>query len=70
MPRTFPTHTELGRRMAMLGYTATDFSAVTGIHPRTLTEYVAGRKPMTDQHLMAAAEALDCHPDVLAADQF
>lgn len=62
MSRQFPTHTPLGHYMSTLGYTAADFSAVTNIHPRTLTEYLAGRKPMLPHHQVAAAEILDCDP--------
>lgn len=62
MSRPFPTHTPLGQRVAALGYTASDFAAVTGIYPRTLTEYLAGRKAMLPHHAVAAAEALGCDP--------
>lgn len=65
MPRHFPTHTPLGYQMSALGWTAADFSAITGIHNRTLTDYLAGRKDLLPHHLIAAASVLGCDPDAL-----
>lgn len=62
MSRNYPVHTRLGQRMAMLGYTATDFSAITGVHQRTLTEYLAGRKLPLPAHLFKMAEILGVEP--------
>ena len=70
MARQFPTHTPLGKRMRLLGWTATDFAAMTSIHPRTLTEYLAGREPLAHHHAMAAAEVLNCDPADLEFDPF
>lgn len=58
MSRAYNTTTPLGRALRTGGWTATDFAAVTGINYRTLTEYLAGRRKMTPEHLTAAADAL------------
>jgi len=63
MPREFPTHTRLGQTIALLGYTATEFASLSGIHPRTLTEILAGRKVMTTGQLMSAAQILGVDVD-------
>lgn len=69
MPRPYPTHQPLGRIMAEQGWTAAELAAATGIYPRTLTEYLAGRKPFLDHHLSDIALALDVPAaDLIAAD--
>lgn len=68
MPRHYPTHLPLGRRMAELGYTAQDFSAVTGIHSRTLTEYLAGRTTPLPHHLVTMADVLGVEASELTPD--
>ena len=70
MSRPFPIHTPLGRHMSMLGWTATDFAAASGIHPRTLTDYLAGRRDLPTHHLIAAASTLQIDPDELVGDPF
>lgn len=44
--------------MHQLGWTATSFATESGIHPRTLTEYLAGRKDPTADHLFRMADVL------------
>lgn len=68
MARTYSTITPLGQRMAMLGYTATDFAAVTGIHPRTLSDYLNGRRAIQSHHAFAAAEVLGVDAATIADD--
>jgi len=60
--RGFNTSTALGRAMLAAGWTASDFSAFTGINSRTLTEYLSGRRVMLREHLWAAADALGVEP--------
>jgi transcriptional regulator with XRE-family HTH domain len=62
MSRGFNTTTALGRAMLAAGWTASDFSARTGINSRTLTEYLSGRRIMLREHLWAAADALGVEP--------
>lgn len=68
MPRPYPTYTALGRLMRDGAWTAADFAAVTGINARYLTEYLAGRRAMTPEHLDAAAAALDVDVDDIIGD--
>jgi DNA-binding Xre family transcriptional regulator len=65
MGRPYPTHTKLGKLMAEQGWVAADLSLVTGIYTRTLTEYLAGRKQIKDDHLVALCDALDVGPTQL-----
>jgi plasmid maintenance system antidote protein VapI len=58
MSRQYPTDTILGARMHQLGWTATSFATECHIHPRTLTEYLAGRKDPTADHLFRMADVL------------
>lgn len=51
--------------MVVRGVTATQTSSETGIHPRTLTEYLAGRKTPTSRHLMELATYLRVKPSRL-----
>lgn len=48
--------------MLAAGWTASDFSARTGINSRTLTEYLSGRRVMLREHLWASADALGVEP--------
>ena len=63
--RQYPRNTALGRVAAHRGIKAKDLSARSGVHPRTLTEYLAGRKPIREQHVLPLAEVLQCPPEVL-----
>ncbi len=65
MSRAYPIHTVLGARMYELGYTKAEFCRVTGIHDRTMTEYLAGRKAPLDDHVFRMADALECDADDL-----
>jgi transcriptional regulator with XRE-family HTH domain len=59
MARHYPTHTHIGQLMSALGWTATDFAASTGIHPRTLTDILAGRRVPSRDQLESMADVLD-----------
>ena len=60
--RKYPTHTVLGRLMAEEGLSATIVAQRTGIHHRTLTEYLAGRATMQVKHKALLSEMLSCEP--------
>lgn len=68
MSRAFSTVTPLGEFMALQGWTAKDFAIRTGIYPRTLTEYLSGRKSIPYHHLLECADALQVDMDLLTAD--
>lgn len=58
--------TKLGRlinRQARRSYVV---AGEAGISPRLLTEYCAGRREMTQQHILSLCRVLDCNPwDIL-----
>lgn len=50
--RRYPTHTKLGALMYERGLWASTVCRATGIYPRTMTEYLAGRKqPSRGNHI-------------------
>ena len=59
MARHYPTTTHVGQLMSALGWTATDFAASTHIHPRTLTDILAGRRTPSRDQLESIADVLD-----------
>ena len=63
MSRPFPTHTELGKRTLQAGFTKSELAAFSGVHERTLTEYLAGRKEMLPRHRRLLAKALGVTPN-------
>lgn len=63
--RPFATHTSLGQAMLDAGVNATEVCQATGVYGRTLTEYLSGRKPIQDHHLMLLADCLDVPVDDL-----
>lgn len=65
MSRRFPTHTPLGQAMTAAGYTSSRMSALTGVHNRTLTEYLAGRAHPTLEHSAVLSDALGIAPEDL-----
>jgi transcriptional regulator with XRE-family HTH domain len=60
MPRPFNTSQPLGQIMQRKNWTAMEVSRATGIHPRTLTDYLAGTKPIQPHHLWNLADILGC----------
>lgn len=58
MPRAYNTTTKLGKKMVEQNWPAGEFAAMTGINPRTLTEYLSGRSRPSTQHLWAMADVL------------
>jgi hypothetical protein len=63
--RPFNTETPLGRIMWDRGFRVFEVAHATGINARTLTEYLAGRKPLKGSHLSLVADFLDVHPEDL-----
>jgi DNA-binding Xre family transcriptional regulator len=50
-------------------WSAAELSRVSGVYHRTLTEYLAGRKPIHDHHLAPIADALDVDIEDLVVGQ-
>lgn len=65
----YPIHTRLGKVMAFRDLTASEVASASGVHPRTLTEYLAGREPIRPQHLQRLADALGVSPDVIFEEE-
>ena len=65
MPRAFSTATSLGLKVLAQNYTAEDIARLTGIHNRTLSNYLAGRVRILDHHLCQLADVLECEPEDL-----
>lgn len=66
--RPFPTHTKLGQRALSSGYTAYQLAALTSVAPRTLTEYLAGRKPIAPHHMPDLCRVLRCKAEDLRGE--
>ena len=56
--RQYPIHTKLGRIMEKRGLRIIEVSSVTGVYPRSMTEYLAGRKKPTPRNMARLAEHL------------
>lgn len=63
--RPYPTHTPLGQVMKQYGLRCVDVQHHTGIHSRTLTEYLASRKKFTPAHLAKLSRFLQVPPEFL-----
>lgn len=66
--RKYPQRTRLAKLMAYRGLTATETARLSRVHPRTLTEYLAGRDEIRPHHLAMLAEVLECSPGKLHDD--
>lgn len=60
--------TKLGVMIANRRLHSYEVGGKAGVSPRTLTEYLAGRKTITQQHLVALAKTLDCDPADISGD--
>ena len=60
--RPFSQDTPLGKLLAYRRLTATQLSARADIHPRILSDYLAGRKKPTAVHALRLAKVLDVRP--------
>lgn len=67
MARPFNTTTPLGKLMVDAGYSAQEVSSISGVYVRTLSDYLSGRKPISDHHLNDLADALGVQPEDLLA---
>lgn len=65
MSRQFSRDTALGQIMFEEGWTAADMSAATGVHPRTLSDYLNQRRVIQPHHVGLLADALGCDEDEL-----
>jgi transcriptional regulator with XRE-family HTH domain len=65
MSRQFSRETALGRLMAGDGWTAMEVSMASGVHPRTLSDYLNSRREIQVHHLTALAEVLGCDEEDL-----
>lgn len=63
--RPYPTHTRLGKVMWHRDWTVYELAGEAGVAPRTLTEYLAGRMPISSTNLVRLARALNCKPEHL-----
>lgn len=61
--RPFNTATPLGKILYDRDIRAFQLAHATGINARTVTEYLAGRKPITRGHRALIADFLNLHPD-------
>lgn len=66
--RPHGTGSVLGEILVESGMNATQLSARSGVHPRTLTEYLSGRRRPLPHHLASLADALDVDPQELLDD--
>jgi hypothetical protein len=67
MPRNFAVVTPLGFALRDSGLTASRLSALTGIHPRTVTEHLSGRLEIRGDHLAAYSNVLGLAPEELTS---
>ena len=54
--------TRLGRVMISRGFHAYQVCGKTGIYDRLMTEYLAGRRVISPDHVKALCDVLDCQP--------
>lgn len=68
--RPYPRHTKLGQIMWERGLTVNKVAAATTINHRALTEYLAGRKRPTTNHLAFLTRALEVTPQHILEDKY
>ena len=61
--RSFNATRPLGKLMVANGWNCRDVERMTDIYSRTLSDYLAGRKPFTVQHARQICEGLGCRPE-------
>lgn len=61
--RPYNTTMPLGQIMASQGWRMNEFAVASGVHVRTLSDYLAGRRVMLDYHLRDMAAVLGCRED-------
>lgn len=57
--RQYPVHTKMGRIMAKRGLRAIEVSSGAGVYPRSMTEYLAGRKKPSPRNMGKIAAFLN-----------
>lgn len=63
--RRYPTTTSLGRIMASQGLRVYTVGSRAAVAPRTMTDYLAGRKAISAEHLTRLCVVLGCEPEDL-----
>lgn len=63
MSRGYPRGTKLAFWIERTGKAKYRFCADVGIHPRTMTEYLAQREPISHAHLLAICDYLNVEPE-------
>lgn len=65
MSRPFNRSTPLGELMWQRGYTVKGLEQATGISYRTISDYLAGRKPIISQHIVEFTHEFNVPREVL-----
>lgn len=61
--RPYNSSSPLGRMIKDAGLRVKDVSWGTGIYDRTLSDYLAERKEISDGHLVTLCDFFDCEPE-------
>lgn len=69
MSRQFNTSTPLGQLMWQRGYTVKGLERATGISYRTISDYLAGRKPIIPKHIIEFTAEFNVPREVLLGTQ-
>lgn len=67
--RPISRETKLGRLMSDRHIKSYTVAGLTGISPRILSEYCAGRREMPQHHLLALCRVLETTPDLILEDE-
>lgn len=67
--RPISQETKLGRAITRQGLRSYAVAGGAGFSPRLLTEYVSGRMPIPDHHLLALCRVLNMEPWQLKEDE-
>lgn len=65
MSRPFNRSTRLGVLLAERGWRVRDLEYASTVNARTLSDYLAGRRPIAVGHRQLLADAFDVDPSVL-----
>lgn len=68
--RQYPRHTKLGRLMYERGLRAIDMTVGADIYPRTMTEYLAGRKRPSSRSLVRLTTFLKVKPEAILEKKY
>lgn len=68
--RPYKTHTKLGKVMFARGVRSIHVTYATGVHPRLMTDYLAGRKKPSPRSMKALCEFLHVNPQDLVESKY